>query len=194
MNRSELREELEKITSESDASSHKRKIETLSKDFDCSIRVLPEYDQTKREIFNCFEYALGLYPNVHQAIRLNVQDLVRLNTNDNDPDENFWSQFLEYLVEKGDIHKKEKLVLSNNDLVIYFRNSKPKHAGLWKIGILLYKPQLMLEYCWDLCSLPCSRQIFVPTSLRTFLYNFRLVFGLQMEINGTSQVLLPVLP
>ena len=134
MNIPELRKELEKITSESDVSSHKRKIETLSNDFGCSIMVLPEDDRTKKKIFHCFEYALYLDRNVHQSIRLNVQDLVQLNTNDNDPDEKFWIQFLEYLVEKGDLCEKEKSVLANNDLVIYFRNSKPKHAGLWKNG------------------------------------------------------------
>jgi hypothetical protein len=157
MNITELREELEKITSGSDVSSHKRKIETLCKDFGCSIRVSDEYDPTKREKFHCFEYALDPYRSVQEPIRIGAEEFVRFNSNENDPDEIFWCQFLEYLVEKGYMREKEESVLANNDLVIYFRNSKPKHAGLWKNGRVTSKwGSKGLLYNHEIFELPVS--------------------------------------
>ncbi len=124
MNIKKLRKVLQKIISDEDVFGHAKKIEKLCSEFGCSIRVLSEYDPKSRENFNCFEYALGLNANVHIAVLSNSADLGA-------PVD---YQFIDYLVELGDLREIEESRIGDNDLVIYFLNSKAQHAGRWNNG------------------------------------------------------------
>ena len=129
MNNEKLREELQKIASDKDVSAHAKKIEYLCSEFTCSIKVLNEYDSEKRETFNCFEYALGLNTNVPISVRDILAELGA-------PVD---CQFIEYLRKSGDLPEIEESKLQENDLVIYFLNSKAHHASRWNNGTVTSK-------------------------------------------------------
>jgi len=146
MDITKLREELNKITSDNDIFTHAVKIETLCNQFGCSIRVLDEYDPRNNKTFNCFEYALGLHENVHISIRDSVWAY----------EAGINSQFMEYLMALGDLQEKDRSRMIDNDLVIYFLNSKIEHAGRWDNGRVTSKWGSGLLYKHEIFDTPAN--------------------------------------
>ena len=129
MENKDLRRELQRIT-KTDVSTHAAQISALSPAFQCSIEVLPDYDLSSRENFNCFEYALGLNFSLHNATRvtLSLQHDVLADC-----------RFIEFLKRSGALHLKNVLDMKDDDIVIYFVESHAKHAGRWNRGRIVSK-------------------------------------------------------
>jgi len=123
-----LRIELQKIAEE-DVTTHRAKIDQLSSGVNCSIRVLPDYDHTSREKFNCFEYALGL---TEQLPNFRLADLADYGVLAD------W-RFIDYLREQDILHEKPIDDLHDGDLVIYIKETKAEHSGKWKKGRVISK-------------------------------------------------------
>jgi hypothetical protein len=122
MNNAVLRKELQKITDSEDISQHPTKISHLSSKFFHSIHPLSDYDPANRQNYNCFEYALDLHITCHYSVLVTLFALgVGLDY-----------RFVNYLIQ----HEVLKQILSSevklDDLLIYFHNDLPAHAGKWK--------------------------------------------------------------
>lgn len=124
-----LRKELQEIASDKDIATHGARIAALSSRFDCSIRVLSDYDPTSRENFNCFEYALGLNEQLRNATLVVLSEVGVLVDHG----------FISYLQGLGVLKERSLDDLRDGDLVIYFENTLAQHAGRWSRGRVISK-------------------------------------------------------
>ena len=125
MGNDQLRRELDKIASDEDVPTHTAKITDLSARFDCSISPLPDYKPGSGNRFNCYEYALGLNVKLHYSTTVTLADQYHVLADNN---------FIKYLDTMGLLKKKSLEDMTNGDLVIYFKYTQPKHAGIWHEG------------------------------------------------------------
>lgn len=141
-----LRKELEKIAREKDISTHPAKIAALSRRFNCSLKILPDYVPMPGRNFNCYEYALGLNAVLRNSTLVILSELGALVD----------YRFINYLKELSLLHKRSFDDLQDGDLVIYYQGTTAQHAGKWRNGRVISKWGSGLIYDHELFEVPLN--------------------------------------
>lgn len=122
---SPLRKHLQEIT-EKDASEHKSQLEALRLKIPHSIEVVLFEEREGLQIsdFMCYEYAFGLFDFGEYREALENQRRWKINiigAND---------KFVIFLITDNSIEEIQIENVKYGDLIIYFENSHPTHAGI----------------------------------------------------------------
>jgi hypothetical protein len=122
------------------------RIRDLSSRFDHSIEILRDYDPTNKQNYNCFGYALDLHITCHYSTLVTLSELGVLVD----------SQFINYLIQRDVLKEIPFDEIKIDDLVMYFSNSCPTHAGKWKTNKVLSKWGRGLLYRHNIYEVPMN--------------------------------------
>src|SRR5258706_6819875 len=114
----ELRCELEAAASITDPGTYLKRLDECRKKFKHTVFVLPD-GVYRRRSFNCFAYAFGIWEH---------PDYVAL-VEDTGKSAIMNSSFIKAELARGYLQEVNLNAASVGDIVIYFRDDKPTHAG-----------------------------------------------------------------
>ncbi len=139
-------------------SEKKEAVLNLSKDFGCSLILVEEikYPQESKEqltwleVYDCFMYILNLHKD---PSRKKIDEIrIKINERYNRQDGLVDGKCMEFLISKGYLIEVPLEKIQDDDIILYFDGSEPKHAGKIKNGKIISKwgPQHLWEHdIWD---------------------------------------------
>jgi hypothetical protein len=114
----QLRRELEAAMAIFEPAAYVKRLDQLREKFNHSVFILPDGSDRLRR-FNCYAYAFGIWDHPDfVALVENTGKSAIMN-----------STFIEAELARGRLQEADQNMLNAGDIIIYFRDGKPAHAG-----------------------------------------------------------------
>jgi len=115
-----LRDELDRLTDDPDPDCHTELLAELSESYPNNIRIVERANPTQR--YTCYMHAFGLgYQPEYVRVAISGSGKIFAN-----------SAFVLFLLQRGYLQERTSGTASPGDVVIYFANGVPQHAGIAK--------------------------------------------------------------